>query len=487
MTAWTRRARLLSWFLFGAASACAPRAVPAPAPAPARIDTMALRAHTSFLADDLLAGRGTGTPGAELAALYIEAQCRLLGLRPAGTDGGYRQDVPLEELVPVEAETRLTVGDAVFAVGRDFLITAGVPSALRGFRGPAVPLGTADDIRRQPAALPPLNGRVAVTEGVVRADLAAALAERGAVAIVQLVADPAMFDLYAASRGPALTVLRDPGTASSFYPAIPSVIAGPAVVTALVRAAGAAPEIALSAAFDRRPLAAHNVACLLPGHDAARRDSVIALTAHYDHLGISLPDASGDSVYNGFSDNAGGVAMLLAIADALRASPAGPRHSTLFLFFAAEERGLLGSDHYVAHPTVPLDRFRAVINLDAGAPPARSWSWRLEGGSDNPLGDLARDVAAARGWSTTVSRATPNSDHFPFARAGIPAVFIIPGPAPYEGLSADSTQALRRRWDRYHQPADAYYEDFPFTGLQRYAEFALGVVEAADRTPLRRR
>jgi Zn-dependent M28 family amino/carboxypeptidase len=94
---------------------------------------------------------------------------------------------------------------------------------------------------------------------------------------------------------------------------------------------------------------------------------------------------------------------------------------------------------------------------------------------------LSVDVAASRGWAVTLSAATANSDYFPFARLGVPAVFPIPGPGAYEGLSADSSQALRGRWDRYHQASDEYHEAFPFEGLQRYAEFALMLVEAIDR------
>jgi Zn-dependent M28 family amino/carboxypeptidase len=89
-------------------------------------------------------------------------------------------------------------------------------------------------------------------------------------------------------------------------------------------------------------------------------------------------------------------------------------------------------------------------------------------------------VALAHGWSATVSAATANTDYFPFTRHGVPAVFIVPGAAPYEGLSADSSQALRHRWDRYHQPSDEYHEGFPFAGLQRYAEYAYLVARAAD-------
>jgi len=434
---------------------------------------MALRAHTFFLADDALQGRATGSPGADLAALYIEAQCRALGLLPP--PGGYRQDVPLAEVVPDAAGTRLTIGDRTFDLFQDFLVTGGTPQALRSFRGTLVVVGTADDVRREAERLPALDGRVAVVGGVVRADVAALLARRGAAGIIQVIGDAESYALYAASRGRTVTIQRDSVVTSSFFPEVPAVLVGPTVLPAL-RSPDAPVELTLAVA--RRPLPARNVACLLPGTHRERRDTVIAFTAHYDHLGISIPDASGDSIYNGFSDNAAGVAMLLAIAEALGRSPAhGLEYGVLLLFLTGEERGLLGSDYFVAHPVIPLGRIRAVINLDAGAPPAPPWTWRIAGGEGSPLGRLASDVAASRGWSVTLSPATANSDYFPFVRAGVPGVFLIPGAAPYQGLSADSSQALRRRWDRYHQPGDVYDEAFPFTGLQRYAEFALLIAE----------
>ena len=463
-----------------ALGACAARPAPAPHPAQSTIDTLALRAHTFFLASDLLLGRATGSEGAALAARYIEAQCRGLGLAPV--DGAYAHPVPLESVTPVADSTWLDVGGERFALSDDFLITAGVQAALHGFQGPPVYAGMADDIRAHPESLPPLDGRVAIVGGTIRRDAADLLADRGAVGIIQVVNDAATYALYVASRGQTLTLTAAPGVVSSFYPTLPTVLVGPRTVSALRAALRAERPVELTVTFATRPLPARNVGCLLRGDAAAERDTAIAFTAHFDHLGVSIPDASGDSIYNGFSDNAAGVAMLLAIGKAIREGPRGAlRHSVLFLFFTGEERGLLGSDYFVAHPFYPLERIRAVINLDAGAPPARPWTWRLAGGTNNPLGTLATDVAAAQGWSATTSPATANSDYFPFARRDVPAIFIVPGPAPYEGLSVDSSQALRHRWDRYHQPSDAFYEDFPFIGLQRYAEYAYRIALAVDR------
>jgi hypothetical protein len=464
----------------GLLAACAPPGPPGPAPQASPIDTLALRAHTAYLASDLLEGRATGSRGGELAALYIEAQCRALGLRWVAAS--YRQNVALEEAVPRSDSTLLAVGDQRFMPGRDFLITGGTQAALRGFNGRPVFVGTPDDVRAAAARLPGLRGAIPVLAGAARGDVATLLAERGAAGIIQIIEDSSAYALHLASRGTSLTLLGAPDIPSSFYPDRPAVLVGPAAARSL---AGAVRDplarVELTVAFDRRPLRAANLACLLPGTDPRLGDSVIAFSAHYDHLGISVPDTTGDSLYNGFSDNAAGVAMLLSIAAAIRAGPGGGlHHPVLFLFFTGEERGLLGSDYFVARPLLPLERIRAVINLDAGAPPARPWTWRVAGGEGTPLGTLAADVAAARGWSATLSPATPNSDHFPFARRGVPAIFVIPGSAPYEGLTADSSQALRRRWDRYHQPADAYFDDFPFIGLQRYAEYALRIAEALD-------
>jgi Zn-dependent M28 family amino/carboxypeptidase len=160
----------------------------------------------------------------------------------------------------------------------------------------------------------------------------------------------------------------------------------------------------------------------------------------------------------------------------MRAAP--PARSVAFVFFTGEERGLLGSAFMAAQPPFPLDRVAALINLDAGAPPAAPVSWRIAGGTESPLGRIATDIAAGRGWTATLSAASPNSDYWPFLQRGVNAVFIIPGDR-WENTSPDQRDALRRRWDRYHQAGDHWHPDFPFAGLQRYAEYALLLGRAA--------
>jgi len=243
---------------------------------------------------------------------------------------------------------------------------------------------------------------------------------------------------------------------------------------------GPEPGVTVETDFTPQGVTSHNVACLFGGADPEARDTAIVLTAHFDHLGVRRPDETGDSIFNGFSDNAAGVAMLLAAAKALGSREEGLRHSVLFLFFTGEEKGLLGSDHFVADPLWPLEKILGVINLDAGAPPGRPTTWEIAGGEGSSFGRLAAEVAGSREWTTRNSHARPNSDYYPFWRRGVPAIFIIPGQGPYDGLSLEDSQALRTRWDRYHRAGDEWSASFPFQGVGRYAAFAYLIVEALD-------
>ncbi len=465
------------------------------------VDSLALRAHTHFLAHDLLEGRRTGSRGGDLAALYLASQAARLGLTGAGPGGSFFQEVPLVEATIDTAVTALTLFEdapagpltAVFRTPRAFIPNAGTARTLVGIEGALAWVGSASQILARPQDLPPLDARIAVMAGVFGPNGAAAdtLRARGAVGVLQAAPSPEVYALYAASRGPTRLYPDDPALVSSFVPELPAYLIHPALAARLLPFLGgdsadaprAVPRrrVRITLGLTHRTLRARNVAALLPGTDPARQDEVVAYTAHHDHLGFSTPDARGDSLYNGFSDNAAGSAMLLAIAQALAARR--PPRPSLFLWFTGEELGLLGSDWFVAHPLLPLGSLAAVINLDAGAPPAPSVAWNLQGGTRSTLGARAAALAQAAGWEARLENAGPNSDHFPFLRAGVPAVFLVPAPRPFEGMTSDASQALRQRWDRYHQAADAWAPDFPFGGLVRYATFALMVGRAVAEGP----
>jgi len=476
------------------ALAAAPASAQAPAVAP--IDSMAVRAHTYFLAHDLLRGRATGSHGARVAAWYLATSAERLGLRGAGADGSFFQSVPLVDAAIDTAGTTFSLTDStgttVFHSPEWFIPNVGTLRTLVDFGGAPAWVGTARDILAHPGQLPPLAGRVAIMAGAFGRDLAAAdtLRARGVRGVIQFVGSADTYRLYVRSRGASRLSVDDSTVVSSFIPDLPMLIASGDLVRRILPPdvnedalqhpfAIEGRTVQVRIAVQARRIAGRNVAAVLDGTDPTLRNEYVVYTAHYDHLGVGEPDARGDSIFNGFSDNAAGSAMLLAIAEAFAAHR--PARSVLFLWFTGEERGLLGSDYFSAHPVVPPARMAGVINLDAGAPPARVASWRISGGALSELGPLAIRVAQEAGWTAENAPASPNTDYYPFLRLGVPAVFLVPAPGPYEGLTTDSSNALRRIWDHYHQQADNWAADFPFEGLVRYADYArrIGVALAS--------
>ena len=469
-----------------------------------RIDTMEIRSSTYFLASDLLLGRDTGSPGSHVAALYLSSELQRLGLKPVGADGSYLLPVPLKAARLDNLGTRLVVrrgADTVaFASGRDFVVNQGGATAFHDFTGDAVLVGSAEEADH---AVPSgsLQGKVLVVLGGLGAEarrLVPDWSRRGAAGIVTLVPDEESLQQFIRSRGDVRYYIDAPVEDAVWEPALPSIIAGPAIVRVLLAGAVIPDSVLRGKALDHAvPLgraiaatirtqvsavAAADVAGLVPGRDPARRDEVVVFTAHYDHLGISTPNARRDSIYNGFSDNAAGDGMLLAIAGAMIKDP--PARSVLFLFPTGEERGLLGSTYYATHPAIPLARTIAEINLDAGAPPAPPTSWAFAGGTTSGLGQLASRIVQGHGWKSVLGAASPNSDYWPFLQRGVPAIFIKPGP-DWEGVGPEEKKALLARWEHYHDPADEWSPDFPFRGLQRYAEVGLELGRAVADAPAR--
>jgi hypothetical protein len=477
------------------AAAYAPQAVAQAGPPNLVIDTMLMRSVTRTLSHDSLLGRATGTREAEVAARYIASTCQSVGLAPL--EGAFLHRVPTARAILDTAHTTFTLTSArerrVFRAGSAFLPTGARTSTLTGFAGEAVFVGDQDDISS--GADGDLTGKVAVTgASLLNGATGEILRRRGAVGVVQMIDDPAAQRYVESLRGRAPLYVQG-SDASSFYPPLPTIAAWSSLSDAVrdmarVTSTTSLPidlnlQMSVEVAYHSRDVTSYNVACVLPGSIAAARDSAIVFVAHYDHLGVQQPDATGDSIYNGFSDNAAGVAMLLAIGQAMTSRADPPKHSVLFLFPTGEEKGLLGSDYFVAHPLWTLGEMLGVIDLDAGAPPAPPIVWRIAGGDSSALGTLAVAVAQRAGWSASTSAARANTDYHPFWREGVPAIFIIPGEGPYEGLSAEASHALRQRWDRYHQPGDEWSADFPFGGLARYAGYAWRVADALDRGGLR--
>jgi hypothetical protein len=445
------------------------------------IDTIDMRAQTRFLASDLLEGRGTGTRGEHIAAQYIASELARIGAVPIeGKD--FFLPIPLKRSIIDHDSTRITLDTQMYRSAHDFVWNTGGRGALKDFAGPLLFVGAADTaaVRRSGEA----RGRVVLIAGAMGAAATAfvpALMKAGATGVVLLIPDSATFNLYVRSRGDSRYFV-DADVADPIWQAdLPVVIAGPRLTRAIlgdaVPAAFTPIEKTLRARYSGvvKDVESANVAGIIKGKNPRLANEYVVYSAHYDHLGISVPNARGDSIYNGFSDNAAGVSMLLAIGDAFRRNP--PARSVMLLFFTGEERGLLGSSYFAAQPPIPLRRIKGLINLDAGAPSGPPIEWRIAGGAGSPLGATAEKVLKRNKWDVQLTAGTPNSDYWPFLARGVPAIFIIPG-EKWENITTEQKTALRARWDRYHQAGDEWHPDFPFAGLKRYAEAALQVGRA---------
>ncbi|MCW0449996.1 hypothetical protein NB706_002830 [Xanthomonas sacchari] len=201
-----------------------------------------------------------------------------------------------------------------------------------------------------------------------------------------------------------------------------------------------------------------NVVGVLPG--SSRADEAVLYMAHWDHLGKHEGEP-GDNIYNGAVDNATGVAGILEIAEAFAHQQPKPERSVVFLAVTLEESGLLGSKYYVAHPTFPLNKIAGVINLDAMPVAGRAKDLVVNGFGSSQLEDMLKPIAAAQGRVLHAEDAPQSgfyfrSDHFNFAKAGVPALYIDGGEDLVDGGIEAGRRAAAEYAKRYHTPADEY-------------------------------
>lgn len=219
---------------------------------------------------------------------------------------------------------------------------------------------------------------------------------------------------------------------------------------------------------DAETIVSKNVAGILPG--TARPDEIVVVSGHWDHLGVGQPDARGDRIYNGAVDNATGIAQILELARAM-VREGRPERSVLFLAVTAEERGLLGSEYYASSPLYPLEKTVGVVNLDGGSVAGPTRNFTISGNAKLDLLDELTRLAAARN-RTYAPDPRPEagsfyrSDHFPFAKRGVPALSFDGGNDLVEGGTARAEElAAAYIKDRYHQPADEWSADWNLAGM----------------------
>jgi Zn-dependent M28 family amino/carboxypeptidase len=489
-----------------------PAAATAPAPATAAyafhdaIDAGDFAEHVKVLSSDAFEGRGPGTPGEDKTVEYIRAQMQRIGLQP-GNHGQWFQTVPMVETT-ADASTSLAIDVAgkphVLRFGDDMVIgtRSGQPE-VKIDDSKLVFVGYGVDAPEQQwndYAGIDVKGKTVVMlvndPGFHAGDDSLfegkrmtyygrwtykfeEAARKGAAAALIIHDTPGASYGWDVVRSSWSGTQYDLPAASDPAPRLPAQgwITGEAA-NMLFADAGLDLE-KLRAAANRRgfkpvPMDAtlsldlkstiaekssRNVVGLLPG--STHPDEAIVYMAHWDHLG-KHDGEPGDNIYNGAVDNATGVAGILEVAEAFAHQQPKPERSLLFVAVTLEESGLLGSQYYVAHPAIPLDHTVAVFNIDAMGVYGRSRDITVVGMGSSQLEDLLKPVADKQG-RTLHAETHPEaggyfrSDHFNFAKAGVPALYIDGGEDLVDGGTAAGEAAAKDYNDnRYHKPGDEY-------------------------------
>ncbi|WP_243047685.1 M28 family metallopeptidase [Dyella sp. RRB7] len=222
--------------------------------------------------------------------------------------------------------------------------------------------------------------------------------------------------------------------------------------------------------IDSKVITSHNIVARIEG--SKRPDETVIYSAHWDHLGIGAPDATGDKIYNGAVDNATGTAALIELARAFASQPR-PERSVVFLNVTAEEKGLLGSEYYATKPLYPLAKTVADINMDALDPHGPARDFTISGSAKLDLLDELTDTA--KQWNLTYEPDPKpeaghffRSDHFSFAKRGVPAISFGSGNDWVDGgLAAGKAAEEEYVAKHYHQPSDEWQASWQFTGMAR--------------------
>jgi Zn-dependent M28 family amino/carboxypeptidase len=497
------------------------------------INEATLKAHMRFLSDDLLEGRGTGARGGEIAAKYLAAQLEAIGAKGAGENGSFFQPVSLVG-VKADPNTTLTIsgasGSESFKFADDFVAFTGAQTenvdvdADLVFVGYGISApeqkwndykGSDEDYRGKilvmlvndpPAttAEPNLFGAKALTYYGRWTYKYEEAARRGAAGAILLHTDESAgypWSVVRTSNGSwRFDIAR---TASDTTPFLQfrSWVTDPAA-RRIMKLAGQDLDVLRAAAAKRdfqpvklglkgklnlksevKRVAAPNVVGIIEGSDPQLRSEYVVYSAHWDHLGVGAPDKDGDTIYNGALDNASGCAVVLAIAEHLASLPPAqrPKRSSLFLFPTAEEQGLLGAEWYSKHPVVPLDKTAANVNLDSMNVLGPTKDFIPLGAERSSLKAIVDAVAKEMGLVVSPD-ARPEqgsfyrSDHFPFAKVGVPSISLKEGD-DYVGHDKAWSEEQFKAYNtaHYHQPSDEMSDAWNYQGMIQEAQIALAI------------
>lgn len=440
-----------------------------------------------FLADDQLEGRDTGSEGYKTAARYVQEQFERAGLKPAG-EKGYYQSVPLRVLevqpestvelirdgkaralkinLEVGVTPRLGLPEVVEAPlvfgGTD--VAGKIVVSLAGFINPSA--GAAGTISiDNPKGLEAPRWPVAYAKSMVVEGGPARAGGGGAGLALRF--NPEFAEELFAASGHTFAEIVDLAAAGKPLPSFPL----------MVRVRAAVKVTSSTVASD-------NIIAVLPGSELP--EEYVVVSAHLDGYGIGTP-VNGDRIYNGAFDDAACVSNLIELAGELKRSGKKLRRSLAFAVFTGEEKGLLGSQFFNGHLTIPKEKIVADINLDYIRPLFPLTILTTLGLEESTLGEVARKVAAPLGIRIQPDNEPQRglyrrSDQYNFIRNGIPGIAFIFGYVP-----GSKEEGLYRIWykDRYHRPQDDLQQPINWAGAEKFQQFfnamAMAVADGAEK------
>ena len=509
--------------------------------AKATITRDAIEAPIRYLADDLLEGRGPATRGDELARLYLATQLKLLGYEPGGPKGSYQQPfniVGTNAKMPDVWTFRTKNQSVDLKWSTDYIAGSGVQSEHGeindaelvfvgyGIEAPEYQWNDYKGMNLKGKVLVMLNNdpdwdpklfegkrRLYYGRWVYKYESAARQGAAGAIIIHTIPSAGYPWQVVQSSWGGTqfgLPVEGEPHIQVKGW-------ATEDAARRLLNAAGQDLDKLVAAAHSRKfkPVAlgirtsfafdnkvsrvqTANVAGLLRGSEPKLASEVVIYSAHHDHFGVADPKQDDtvqgtDRIYNGAEDNASGCAQILTVARAIAALPERPRRSTLILFVAAEEQGLLGSQYYAQHPTFAPGKIAANINIDGGNFFGRARDIAQIGSGKSSLDAVAAAVIQSQGRTVTPDQFPDRgyfyrSDQFNFAKVGVPALYFSKG-TDFIGRPAGWGREQLEQWELkvYHQPSDQIDDSWNFDGMIEDTKmtFYIGwLVSQADAMPV---
>ncbi len=468
-----------------------------------------LRDYLSFIASDEMEGRDTPSRGLDTTAKFLAVNLARWGLKPAGDDGSYFQKIALRRSLIDRTATQVQLNGRTLSLGDDYIplartgdVTAPLVFAGNGWFVKSKNIDAYKGIDAKGKIVVIVGSPDGFPRGIVRADVTGKrgedwmnaseyAAKQGALGIVTI---PDFQYLANWDRNRARITERGTTVVEKFQTTgasqLPSIVVAPRIANAIFQGekqnASALFESAysgnLAAPFELSPekklslkvttksesIPTQNVVAVFEGSDPVLKDEYVALGAHYDHVGVGVP-VNGDAIYNGADDDGSGTTALLAMAEALAHAPKRPKRSVLFVWHAGEEKGLWGSRYFTDYPTIPLNKIVTQINIDMIGRSKKE-------GDTNPRNQTLSTsnevyVIGSKMMSTELGELTetvnkdylnlvfdyrfddpadPNrfffrSDHYNYARKGIPIVFFFDG-----------------EHEDYHRPGDEVQKiDFP--------------------------